>query len=79
MVDNLNVLGRPYLHLLLYMLLLEDSWQNHRIHKALKGTHSSSAHFGSTFAASVVVNNAAHIFMPVKNGYCISTSKCFSS
>jgi len=29
---------RPYLHLMLYMLMLEDSWQNHRIMKALKGT-----------------------------------------
>ncbi|XP_064639618.1 probable ubiquitin carboxyl-terminal hydrolase FAF-X isoform X3 [Lineus longissimus] len=28
---------RPYLDLLLQMLLLEDSWQNHRIHNALKG------------------------------------------
>lgn len=28
---------RPYLDLLLHMLLLEDSWQNHRIHNALKG------------------------------------------
>ncbi|XP_076338950.1 ubiquitin carboxyl-terminal hydrolase 9X-like isoform X1 [Tachypleus tridentatus] len=28
---------RPYLDLLLHILLLEDSWQNHRIHNALKG------------------------------------------
>ncbi|CAH1782281.1 unnamed protein product [Owenia fusiformis] len=28
---------RPYLDLLLQMLLLDDSWQNHRIHNALKG------------------------------------------
>ncbi|XP_035221479.1 probable ubiquitin carboxyl-terminal hydrolase FAF-X isoform X2 [Stegodyphus dumicola] len=28
---------RPYLDLLLHMMLLEDSWQNHRIHNALKG------------------------------------------
>ena len=28
---------RPYLDLLLQMLLLEDSWQNHRILNALKG------------------------------------------
>ncbi|XP_074657837.1 ubiquitin carboxyl-terminal hydrolase 9X-like [Tubulanus polymorphus] len=28
---------RPYLDLLLQILLLEDSWQNHRIHNALKG------------------------------------------
>ncbi|KAK3596917.1 hypothetical protein CHS0354_031696 [Potamilus streckersoni] len=28
---------RPYLDLLLQMLMLEDSWQNHRIHNALKG------------------------------------------
>ncbi|XP_047471205.1 probable ubiquitin carboxyl-terminal hydrolase FAF-X isoform X2 [Penaeus chinensis] len=28
---------RPYLDLLLHMLLLDDSWQNHRIHNALKG------------------------------------------
>ena len=28
---------RPYFDLLLHMLLLEDSWQNHRIHNALKG------------------------------------------
>jgi hypothetical protein len=28
---------KPYLDLLLQMLLLEDSWQNHRIHNALKG------------------------------------------
>ncbi|KAI0214632.1 hypothetical protein LSAT2_000236 [Lamellibrachia satsuma] len=28
---------RPYLDLLLQMLLLEDSWQQHRIHNALKG------------------------------------------
>ncbi|VDH98041.1 ubiquitin carboxyl-terminal hydrolase 9/24 [Mytilus galloprovincialis] len=28
---------RPYLDLLLQMLLLEDTWQNHRIHNALKG------------------------------------------
>jgi len=28
---------RPYLDLLLQMLSLEDSWQNHRIHNALKG------------------------------------------
>ena len=28
---------RPYLELLLRMLLLEDSWQSHRIHNALKG------------------------------------------
>uniref|UniRef100_T1IZS4 ubiquitinyl hydrolase 1 n=1 Tax=Strigamia maritima TaxID=126957 RepID=T1IZS4_STRMM len=28
---------RPYLDLLLHMLILEDSWQNHRIHNALKG------------------------------------------
>ena len=28
---------RPYLDMLLQMLLLEDSWQNHRIHNALKG------------------------------------------
>ncbi|XP_066267004.1 ubiquitin carboxyl-terminal hydrolase 9X-like isoform X4 [Branchiostoma lanceolatum] len=27
---------RPYLDLLLQMLLIEDSWQNHRIHNALK-------------------------------------------
>ena len=35
---------RPYLDLLLYMLCIEDSWQTHRIHKALKGIpddHSS--------------------------------------
>lgn len=31
---------RPYLDLLLHMLLLEDSWQNHRIHNALKGKYS---------------------------------------
>jgi len=31
---------RPYLDLLLQMLLLEDSWQNHRIHNALKGQHT---------------------------------------
>ena len=30
---------RPYLDLLLQMLLLEDSWQNHRIHNALKGMY----------------------------------------
>jgi len=30
---------RPYLDLLLQMLLLEDSWQNHRIHNALKGLY----------------------------------------
>ncbi|BFZ00611.1 hypothetical protein BsWGS_03650 [Bradybaena similaris] len=28
---------RPYMDLLLQMLLLEDSWQTHRIHNALKG------------------------------------------
>ncbi|MCL4118408.1 UNVERIFIED_CONTAM: hypothetical protein GTU68_037864, partial [Idotea baltica] len=28
---------RPYFDLLLHMLLLEDSWQDHRIHNALKG------------------------------------------
>lgn len=28
---------RPHLDLLLHMLLLDDSWQNHRIHNALKG------------------------------------------
>lgn len=28
---------RPYLDLLLQMLTLEDSWQSHRIHNALKG------------------------------------------
>jgi ubiquitin carboxyl-terminal hydrolase 9/24 len=28
---------RPHLELLLHMLLLEDSWQQHRIHNALKG------------------------------------------
>ncbi|XP_025080256.1 LOW QUALITY PROTEIN: probable ubiquitin carboxyl-terminal hydrolase FAF-X [Pomacea canaliculata] len=28
---------RPYLDLLLQMLMIEDSWQNHRIHNALKG------------------------------------------
>ena len=28
---------RPYLDLLLQMLMLEDSWQSHRIHNALKG------------------------------------------
>ncbi|XP_062941292.1 probable ubiquitin carboxyl-terminal hydrolase FAF-X isoform X3 [Cynocephalus volans] len=28
---------RPYLDLLLQMLLIEDSWQTHRIHNALKG------------------------------------------
>ncbi|KAK3714003.1 hypothetical protein RRG08_009701 [Elysia crispata] len=28
---------RPYIDLLLQMLLLEDSWQTHRIHNALKG------------------------------------------
>ena len=28
---------RPYFELLLHMLLLEDSWQDHRIHNALKG------------------------------------------
>jgi len=35
---------RPYLDLLLHMLCMEDSWQNHRIQKALKGIpddHSS--------------------------------------
>ena len=35
---------RPYLDLLLYILCIEDSWQTHRIHKALKGIpddHSS--------------------------------------
>jgi len=35
---------RPYLDLLLHMLCMEDSWQTHRIHKALKGIpddHSS--------------------------------------
>lgn len=32
---------RPYLDLLLHMLLLEDSWQNHRIHNALKGRYIS--------------------------------------
>jgi len=32
---------RPYLDLLLQMLLLEDSWQNHRIHNALKGETAS--------------------------------------
>jgi hypothetical protein len=30
--------NRPYLHLLLHMLMLEDSWQTHRIVKAIKGT-----------------------------------------
>lgn len=28
---------RPFMDLLLHVLLLEDSWQNHRIHNALKG------------------------------------------
>ena len=28
---------RPYLDLLLQMLLITDSWQNHRIHNTLKG------------------------------------------
>lgn len=28
---------KPYLDLLFQMLMLEDSWQNHRIHNALKG------------------------------------------
>jgi len=34
---------RPYLDLLLQMLLLEDSWQNHRIHNALKGQQNITA------------------------------------
>jgi len=33
---------RPYLDLLLQMLLLEDSWQNHRIHNALKGEQNNN-------------------------------------
>ena len=38
---------RPYLDLLLQMLLLEDSWQNHRIHNALKGTDIANKFIGS--------------------------------
>ena len=36
---------RPYLDLLLQMLLLEDSWQNHRIHNALKGQQNINSVF----------------------------------
>lgn len=30
---------KPHLDLLLHMLLIEDSWQTHRIHNSLKGNH----------------------------------------
>lgn len=35
---------RPHLDLLLQMLLLEDSWQTHRILNALKGTQNLLLH-----------------------------------
>ena len=40
---------RPYLDLLLQMLLLEDSWQNHRIHNALKGQLNVTSSYWSLF------------------------------
>lgn len=38
---------RPYLDLLLHMLLLEDSWQTHRIHNALKGSYLFSRKYST--------------------------------
>ena len=35
---------RPYMDLLLQILLLQDSWQNHRILNALKGQRSFNGH-----------------------------------
>jgi hypothetical protein len=44
--------NRPYLHLLLHMLMLEDSWQTHRIVKAIKGTQLKTQLYESLFSIS---------------------------
>ncbi|GFU01705.1 probable ubiquitin carboxyl-terminal hydrolase FAF-X [Nephila pilipes] len=43
---------RPYLDFLLHMMLLEDSWQNHRIHNALKGIPDDREGLFDTIARS---------------------------
>ncbi|KAG8178428.1 hypothetical protein JTE90_019137 [Oedothorax gibbosus] len=43
---------RPFLDLLLHMLLLDDSWQNHRIHNALKGIPDDREGLFDTIARS---------------------------